>query len=131
MTYASILRSLVLAAPKGRPAPDGPQQLWEWIEAHSELVYPAVALCILGLIVGAALAFFRSNELGAEKAGQLKREIMLLLRRRVSGVGVDQVAAELQVDRMVAARLLTELEQEGMIAGSATAPIQYRIRGRQ
>lgn len=131
MTYASILRSLVLAAPRSRPAPDGPQQLWEWIEAHSELVYPAVALCILGLIVGAALAFFRSNEFGAEKAGQLKREIMLLLRRRVSGVGVDQVAAELQVDRMVAARLLTELEQEGLISGSATAPIQYRIRGRQ
>jgi hypothetical protein len=131
MAHVPALQTILLAVPRGRPPPDGPQQLWEWIEAHSELVYPAVAICILGLIIGAALAFFRSEELGAEKAGQLKREIMLLLRRRVSGVGVDQVAAELQIDRLVAGRLLSELEQEGMISGSGTAPVQYRIRGRQ
>jgi hypothetical protein len=131
MAHPLGLHTIVLAAPRGRPAPDGPQQLWEWIEAHSGLVYPAIALCILGLIIGAALAFFRSDEMDAEKAGKLKREIMLLLRRRVSGVGVDQVAAELQVDRLVAARLLTELEQEGLVSASASAPVQYRIRGRQ
>ncbi len=120
--------ALVLAAAR-RSSEFGPHQLWEWIEAHATVVYPAVALLIVGLIVGALLGAMRSNELGFEERSKMKRELMLLIRRRVSGVAADQAAAELQIDVATAGTLLAELEEEGLVTGSRSTPVQYRIRG--
>jgi hypothetical protein len=118
----------LLAAPRG-PPDGGPHQLWEWIEAHSSIVYPALAVLIIGLIVGALLASWKSDELNAESRGKLKMEILALIRRRVSGVSAETVAAAVQIDLMLAARLLAELDEEGLVSASGRAPIQYRIRG--
>lgn len=125
-----FVATLVLAAAR-RPSSndDGPHRLWEWIEAHANVVYPLIAIAIIGLIAGAAMAAMKGSDINAERAGHLKREIMLLIRRRISGVSAEQVAAEIQIDLMLAARLLQELEQEGMVSSSGRAPVQYRIRG--
>ena len=121
--------TLILAAGKHKNGDFGPHQLWEWIESHAMLVYPAISLLIVGLIVGALLGAMRSTDLNAEERSRLKKELMLLLRRRVSGLAADQAAAELQVDIQVAATLLGELQQEGLVTGSRSTPVQYRIRG--
>ena len=55
----------------------------------------------------------------AEQRAELKTRIMGVMRRRASGVSADLVAAELQVDLMVAERMLREMVDEGMLGTSA------------
>lgn len=126
-------RILTLAAPD---ADLGIHSLWEWIEANGSITYPAVAVVVIGLMVWALLAGFRTDRLNAEQRGALKMRIVQLMRRRVSGVSAEAVSAELQIDLLVAARLLAELAEEGLIDASTVratpgAAIQYRIRGRE
>lgn len=125
---------LVLAAAAARRVREaGAHDLWEWIEANGAIVYPALALAIIGLIVAALLATWRSEEMSAEQRGRLKLEILQIVRRRISGVSAEAVAAELQVDLMLAARLLGELDEEGLVSSSRTGaqtPAMYRLRGR-
>lgn len=111
---------------------EGAHSLWEWIEDNGAIVYPAIALAIVGLIAGALLSSWRADELNAEQRGQLKMKILQIMRRRLSGVSPEMVAAELQLDVIIAARLLGELEEEGVLAsspGRSTTPVQYRLRG--
>ncbi len=113
----------------GASSDPGPRMLWEWIERHASFVYPAIAILIVGLIVGALLASWKADDVTAEKRGELKMRIMQIMRRRISGVAADTIAAELQIDLMLAARLLTELDQEGLVSASGQQPVQYRLRG--
>lgn len=120
---------VVLAAGKN-PLPDA-AQLWKWIEDNGSIVYPALALVIIGLIAGALFASWRADELEGERKGELKMKILQVMRRRISGVSVEQIAAELQIDVLVAAKLLSELDEEGVVAATRTAgstPSQYRLR---
>lgn len=110
-------------------ADEGPRVLWEWIERHATIVYPAIAILIVGLIVGALFASWKADDVSAERRGELKMRIMQVMRRRISGVSADTIAAELQIDLMLAARLLSELDQEGFVSASGLQPIQYRLRG--
>jgi hypothetical protein len=124
-----VLSAILLAGPKGDSTA---HELWLWIEQNSAVVYPAIAIVIVGLIVGALMASWKSDEMNAEQRGQLKMKIMQIMRRRISGVSAQIVAAELQIDISVAAKLLNELAEEGLVAGgqgSGSAPVQYRIRG--
>jgi hypothetical protein len=111
----------------------GIHSIWEWIEGHSLVAYPVMALSILLLIGGALVASWRSQAMSAEQKSQLKGKIMAIMRRRVSGVSPEAVAAELQIEVLAAASLLNELAEEGVVAtaqsGSATDAARYRIKG--
>jgi hypothetical protein len=130
-----LVTLLLAAGQKAVPerAPESSaHELWVWIESNSSVVYPAIAIVIVGLIVAALMASWKSDELNAEQRGQLKMKIMQIMRRRISGVNAQQVAAELQIDVSIAAKLLSELAEEGLVAAAAqssNAPQQYRIRG--
>lgn len=119
---------MLLAAPRGPPEA---AKLWQWIEGNGAIVYPAVALVIIGLIAGALFASWRADEIQSERKGEIKMKILQVMRRRLSGVSAEQVAAELQVDVLVAAKLLGELDQEGVVASTragVNSPAQYRLR---
>lgn len=106
-------------------------QLWQWIEEHGAIVYPALALIIIGLIAGALFASWRADEIEGERKGELKMKLLQIMRRRISGVSAEQIAAELQIDVLVAAKLLNELDAEGIVATAPSvgnAPTQYRLR---
>lgn len=136
LTPLISLRSTALAdGKKTRAAPQKslPEaaQLWQWIEEHGAIVYPALALIIIGLIAGALFASWRADELEGERKGELKMKILQVMRRRISGVSAEQVAAELQIDVLVAAKLLTELDSEKVVAaapGAGSSPTLYRMR---
>lgn len=128
-----MLATLLLAQ-AARPADFGAHTLWDWVEAHASIVYPALAIGVIGLIVWALLTGFKAERLNFEQKSRLKTHIIQLMQRRISGVSAEAVAAELQIDLLTAASLLNELAQEGVVDASARAiadaPIHYRIRGR-
>lgn len=120
---------LLLAASSNGPLDVA--RLWRWIESNGTIVYPALALVIIGLIAGALFASWRADELEGERRGELKMKILQVMRRRISGVSAEQIGAELQIDVLLAAKLLNELDQEGAVAsarGAGSVPTQYRLR---
>jgi len=131
MSHLSIpTASLVTAQARKRADETGVHDVWDWMEANATIVYPIVALVIVGLILGALFASWRGEELDAEHKAELKEELLALLRRRVSGVSADAAAAELQVDVLIAARLLNELVDAELAAATQSQPVQYRLRYR-
>jgi uncharacterized protein (DUF2267 family) len=75
----------------------------------------------------------RAQEVSAEHRGQLKMQIMGIMRRRISGVSADTVAADLHIDLLLAAQLLADLASEGLVAESVApddhTSTRYRLRG--
>src|SRR4051812_16651698 len=123
----TVLTSLLsfgqLLAARVAPAPQSESEIhliWDWIENHALLAYSAIALLVIGLIAGAMVSTARAQETSAEQRGHLKMEIMGIMRRRVSGVSADTIAADLRIDLMLAARLLAELVEEGQVAQTMT-----------
>lgn len=125
----------VLAAERaGNPDPEAnASALWEWIENHGTVVYPAIVLLVIGLIASAMVSSARQNEISAERRGQLKMQIMGVMRRRISGISGEHVASDLGIDLMLAVQLLSELSSEGLIAvagGEEGKDIRYRLKGK-
>jgi hypothetical protein len=106
--------------------------IWEWIEDHAWFTYPAVAVLVIGLIAGAMVSNARAQEVSAEHRGHLKMQIMGVMRRRISGVSAEAVAADLQIDIMLAAQLLADLAAEGLVSESVNpddhTSTRYRLR---
>jgi ABC-type phosphate transport system auxiliary subunit len=128
-----LFRHIALAGiPRGKPEP-GIDSLWEWIERHAIFVVPIVVLLMILLIAGTMTAAWRAEEMTAEQRAALKAKIMGVMRRRASGVSAELVAAELQIDLMVADKMLRQMVDEGLLGISpnlsATDPTRYRIRG--
>jgi hypothetical protein len=122
------------AAHAARPPQEtGIQTLWEWIEEHGIIVYPVVLISMVILIGGALVASWHSQDISATQRGELKMKIMSIMRRRVSGVSAEVIAAELQIDLMLAAKLLADLASEGLVVamGGSTSSeaVRYRLRG--
>lgn len=124
-----MLSSLLLAQTARRRFDSGVHAIWEWMEVNATVVYPAIALGIIALIIGALFASWRSDELNAEQRGELKDRMLKLMRRRISGVSAEVVAAEMQIDTLTAGRLLSELVDQGLVSASNSSPVHYRIRG--
>lgn len=130
-TTASHFLSVALLAAKTRvPKEDEPQihLIWEWIEDNAWVTYPAMALLVIGLIAAAMVSSARAQVMSAERRGQLKMQIMGVMRRKVSGVSADSIAADLKIDLMLAATLLSELTKEGMLSSDDTGA-RFRLRG--
>lgn len=127
------LQTPVLTAAKQQADEAGIHSIWEWIEDHSLVAYPVLALAIIGLIGWALVSSWRSQALSAEQKIHLKGQIMAIMRRRVSGVSPEAVAAELQIDVLIAASLLSQLAEEGAIAAaqntSGADAARYRLKG--
>lgn len=119
---------LVLAAAHPDDVDRQAASLWEWIEAHGTVVYPIIALMVIGLIAGAMISSARANSVTSEQRGLLKMQIMGVMRRRISGVSAEQVSNDLRIDVLLAAKLLAELESEGMLSSvSDFDKLRYRL----
>ncbi len=72
----------------------------------------------------------RAEAVSAERRGQLKMEIMGVMRRRLSGISAEHVSKDLKVDIMTAAQLLAEMSEEGLIypQPEANTGLRYRLR---
>src|ERR1700722_16586564 len=99
----------LLAAKVTQPDPEPEYHLvWQWIEEHGWFAYPAFAMLVIGLIAAAMVSSARTEELTAERRGQIKMEMMGVFRRRISGVSAGDMSTEMKIDLMMAATLLAE-----------------------
>jgi len=126
------LATWFLAAKAASPPEMGAHSLWEFVEENAAITYPFIILAVVGLIGGALVMSWRAQELSADKRGELKHEILKLLRKRVSGTSAESIAAEMQLDMHLVALLLNEMKQEGMVteilSDRANEPVRFRMK---
>ena len=135
-----LLALALAAAPRGfRPrthkphAPeeeDSGRRIWALIEDHGDIVFPVLALIVLGLIFLGIRRGMKSSTAEMQEKQARKDSIVRMMRTKLL-VSPDAVASELNVDRFVASALLDELVKEGklveqrVVGGGAN----YRLKG--
>jgi hypothetical protein len=117
------LSPVLLALPPVRKAPAF--GLSALLAEHGVVLYVGLAILVVGLVAFAVTATSSADEAGRRRDRQRKTAVLALIRRRVV-LTPEQVAAAQQLDLMHAARLLSELEREGLVASSGRDPVQYR-----
>ena len=117
--------------PYVRPAGDTNSKYFEWLENNTQIVYPLLALVVLTLVVVGILQAWRAPALDIRVKTEAKREIMLQLRREVTGSSVDVLAKRIGLEPLKVVKLLEEMEADGMVESHTnTQRLTYwRVRG--
>lgn len=104
---------------------------FDLLERNSHVIYPALGLLVLALLAFGIVSAWRSNELDGLQKIELKREIVLVLRRQVGGESVDAIAKSLGLEPFRTVRLLEEMQQDGILASHTNTERRtvWRVKG--
>lgn len=134
------LLALVLAwAPRGfrprphkphPPADDDAHQIWFWIDDHGDIVYPVVAIVVIGLVALGIRRGMKSNVAQLQQKQEQKDAIVRMMRAKLL-VSAEAVSMDLRIDHFAASALLDELVREGkLVEQKSTGGVaNYRLKG--
>ncbi|HYV46740.1 MAG TPA: hypothetical protein VFA20_17870 [Myxococcaceae bacterium] len=126
------LGSLALALVGGRGQAQEPETDYlELLERNSHIVYPALAVLVVLLLVLGILEAWRSQDLDGLQKVELKREIILELRRQIGGASAETLAKAIGLESFKTVKLLEELQRDGIVVSHTnTARLTlWRIKG--
>ena len=126
------LGSLALALVGGRGQAQEPETDYlELLERNSHIVYPALAVLVVLLLVLGILEAWRSQDLDGLQKVELKREIILELRRQIGGASAETLAKAIGLESFKTVKLLEELQRDNIvISHTNTARLTlWRIKG--
>ena len=107
--------ALLLLAPVTSVSTDGPGY-FELLEHNSQIVYPALGVLALVLIVAGVLQAWRSQDLAGLEKAELKREIILHLRKQMGGsASGEELARAIGVAPLQTNQLLEEMFRDGIL----------------
>ncbi len=87
----------------------------EFIERNQGIVYPAVAGFVLLLILLGIFQSWRSHELDNEKKNELKKQIVVALKK-VGGVAeAEFIASGIRLEKFTTVKLLEEMLKDGTL----------------
>ena len=112
------------------PAEDPAQQIWYWIDDHAEIVYPVIAVVVIGLLALGIRRGMTTNVAQLQRKQEQKDAIVRLMRAKLL-VSAEAVSAGLHIDHFAASALLDELVREGKLVEqkSAGGVANYRLKG--
>jgi hypothetical protein len=116
----SLLTVAVLLAQVGPPGPPRPVQpatpsYFELLESNSHLIYPALGALVVLLIALGIFQAWRAQDLDGLRKAELKREVMIFLRRGRGGTTTEAVGKELGQAPLPMLRILEEMQKEGLV----------------
>lgn len=104
---------------------------FEVLERNSHIVYPALAVLVTLLLVAGILQAWRTQDLDGLAKVELKREIILELRRQMGGVSADRLSQAVGLENFKTVKLLEEMQRDGiLISHTNTSRLTlWRIKG--
>lgn len=87
----------------------------ELLENNANVIYPLLAVLVLVLLVVGILQAWRSHDFDGVQKAELKRSILLELRKDIFGCTADQLAKRVGLERHRLLKLLEALQQEGIL----------------
>ncbi len=91
----------------------------EPLERNAQIIYPLLVLGVLALLVIGILQAWSSNDLDGLQKAELKREIILQLRRQVGGMSAESISKAIGLEPFKPVKLLEEMQRDGLV-GSHT-----------
>ena len=112
-----LLRVLLTQAPETYTKPSGAMdpKYFELLEQNTHIVYPALAILVLVLLVAGILQAWRTQDLDGLQKAELKREVILVLRRETHGASVEILAKEVGLASLKLVKILEELQVDGIV----------------
>ena len=101
--------------PYVRPAGDTSPKYIEWLEANAQVLYPAIGLLVLMILVVAILQAWRAPQVSGASMLELKREILVHLRKEMGGCSADALGKVVALDSFKLVKLLEQMQNEGMV----------------
>lgn len=114
-----------------KPASSVDPNYFELLERNSHIVYPALAVVVLGLITAAILQASKAQDMDGAVKVEFKRLIVDELRRYPAGLETPALAAATGLDRSKLVRLLDQMQQDGVLISHTTTQRQtvWRVKG--
>ena len=88
---------------------------FEMLERNTHIIYPALAILVLVLLVAGILQAWRTQDLDGLQKAELKREVILVLRRETHGVEAEMLAREVGMALLKLVKILEELQHDGIV----------------
>ncbi|MFN0062941.1 MAG: hypothetical protein ACKVPX_10545 [Myxococcaceae bacterium] len=99
---------------RGLPGRSGPSYI-ELLEQNAHIIYPALAAFAAILLILGIVSAWRSQELAGLRKAELKREIILELRRQMVGLSGDALAKAIGIEPLTTVKLLEEMQRDGVL----------------
>lgn len=105
----------------------------EWLEQNTHIIYPILGIGTLVLLAAGIIQAWRSQDLDGLQKAEFKRQIILELRRDTFGVTAEILAKRIDLESLKTARLLEELQKEGLIISSTNTQriTTWRMKSRE
>lgn len=117
--------------PYAKPAGATSVRYFEFLEANTHLIYPALAIVAVVLIALGVVQAWRREDMDGLKKAELKREIIRELRREVYGMTAVRLAKNLSLPGGRLLKLLEEMAEQGIVESRTdTARVTtWRVKG--
>lgn len=101
------------------------------LERNSHIIYPLLAIGVVGLLVAGILQAWRSQDLDGLAKVELKREIILELRKQMGGVSAEMLARAVNLEPLKTVKLLEEMQRDGILASHTNSArlTLWRLKG--
>jgi hypothetical protein len=100
------------------PTARGPQYI-EVLEQNAHIIYPTIGALVVMLLVVGILQAWRTQDLDGLQKAEVKRAVILELRRQMSGLPVDALSKAVGIEPFKLVRVLEEMQRDGVL-GSHT-----------
>lgn len=97
------------------PALPDVSEIFPWIEANAQIIYPTLAIGTLALIAFALLSLMRRQDMDGKLKDKVKAELITELRLQVVGVTAEELAKSVGVETFKTVRLLEEMQSDGIL----------------
>ncbi len=114
---------------KSHPS-SGPEYI-EILEKNTHIVYPVLAVLVLVVLMAGILQAWKTQDLDGLQRAELKKEIILQLRRDTFGASVEQLARRIKLDPLKLVQLLEQMQNEGKVVSTTDTQrlTTWRIKG--
>ncbi len=103
----------------------------EFLEQNSHIIYPVLGVVVLVLIAAGILSAWKSQDLDGVAKAELKREVILELRRDMGGTTAEHLAKATGLEPFRMNKLLEEMQRDGILMSytSTTNKRVWRMKG--
>lgn len=98
-----------------QPAASTNNKYFEWLESHTEIVYPSLAILVVGLVAFAILSAWKKEGMDIETKMRLKKAIVQELRLQMGGLSAETIAKAIGLSGLKTAKLLEEMQRDGIL----------------
>lgn len=98
-----------------QPAASTDNRYFEWLETHTQIVYPAIAIAVLGMMAYAILASWKTQGMDVETKMKLKKAIITELRLAMGGLSAERLGKSIGLSGLKTVKLLEEMQRDGVL----------------